>query len=145
MSEESEIIPEAEPQATVEDQEFDHAVEFQVAPAEPHHGLYQPYFPLSEADFLRLESRARWPSVSGAALLAFGLTQGLPILNLAVRKQLPGDLSLARWLLPLVAVIIGGSLIALGLTLSKDRRRVRRTIREHFTKNPGEAVVRRSR
>ena len=106
-------------------------------PTTPSLLLYQPAFPLSEADYLRLTQASPFFAAVGSALVSFGLSYVLPI----VGKALDTDPKATTW--PIVDIYIGGGCILLGvvsLVLSYWRGRARQNvltnIRTHFENNP---------
>ena len=132
-----------DPDRTVQGQTFEQPFELTAAPTEPHHGLYQPYYLLSEAHFMRLGRRSTVASTIGAALTTFGVTQGLPLLAQALRHSLPERLPLSEWLIPLGATLVGLLVLGLALTVSRERRQVTKEIRQYFKDNPGRPVIRK--
>jgi len=120
-------------------------VNLEAAPTTPSLDLYQPTFPLSEADYLRLTQASPAFAAIGSVFVTFGLTYILPI---AV-KVLDAEPKLRTW--PKADLYIAGGCILLGIIcmvlsywFSSARRDVFRRIRNHFRDNPGHHRVSRS-
>lgn len=109
----------------------------------PSLGLYQATFPLSEADFMRLQKSSPAMSAVGGAVLAFGISYALPVvvrllkLDSSQRDWSQDDL----WIGGVIATV-GLIFLAMGLLYSRDRNRLMKRIREHFAQNPGHHEVR---
>lgn len=105
----------------------------------PSVGLYQPTFPLTEADFLRLQKSSPALSAIGGTVLAFGLSYGLPGLLTTwrikpdERNWLDDDLMIAG-----TFVLLGLLFLGLGVLFSRERFQLMKRIRTHFTLNPGQ-------
>lgn len=131
----------AEPQQNkdISGKNFYRTVEVEKPEAEPAVGLFQPWYPLSEADFLRLQKSSSIFAGLGGAVSTFGVSFILPKIasNLSENgTPLQGqDLLIAA-----IALIVGIAFIVCSFTLSRERRGVRKKIRKHFQSNPAETA-----
>lgn len=113
---------------------------------EPSIGLFQPSFPLTEANFLRMKQTSPVLTSAAGAIIAFGLSYFLPVLIRTLRapskdRTWPVDDLMVSG----VCLVIGGLLLVFAYFASKGRRRVLRAIEGHFESHPGQHEVRTSR
>ena len=136
----------AEPQEQrVEGRTFHQPVDLPEPRTTPSHGLFQPYYALSEAKFLRLTRPASVVTSIGAGIAAFGISTGLPLLAdawLAQRSNTQANVDFSKVLVAVIASLLGLAIAGIGLLTSKDRRRVIKEIEQHFEENPGVAETR---
>lgn len=110
------------------------------APTAPVHGLFQPYFPLSHADFLRLQSTSNLWDGLGAGIITFAFTYGLPLF---VTQLQSGPKMQARdWWIVGGAIVGGIVCLVIARIVSSQRRAVLKGIEQHFTENPGQQEFR---
>ena len=124
----------------IQGREVSEPIKVEVDSVVPSHGLYQPSFNLSEADYLRLKQSSPALTGVGGAILAFGLSFSLPLgVNWIFEHSVPstGDLIVAG-----VTVLLGAGCLVVGLLYSRERRRVKKRIDEHFENNPAELEYR---
>lgn len=140
MSEPPESMGEM-PVKTTENQTFTHSIEVSGATVSPIPGLYQPAFPLGEADFLRLRLSSPWLTSAGAAVLSFGLSYALPLAVQVFLERRAGKtttIAVESWWISGALLAAGVALLIGGLVFSRERRRVLKRIQAHFETNPAE-------
>jgi hypothetical protein len=115
--------------------------------ATPSHGLFQPYYPLSEADYLRLKGTGILYGLGGG-VFGFGLTYLLPIVIpyfLALIRHQGYKLSPLDLSVGLGISVVGLIMIGMGKVMSGDKRKVLKSIDEHFSDNPARPEIRVNR
>ena len=133
------------PVKTTENQTFTRSIEVGGATVSPIPGLYQPAFPLGEADFLRLTLSSPWLTSAGAAVLSFGLSYALPLvvqLLLELRAGTKSTIGVESWWISVALLVAGAALLIGGLFFSRERRKVFKRIQAHFDTNPAELAHR---
>jgi hypothetical protein len=110
--------------------------------SEPDAGIYQPSFPMTEADFLRLGKSNSVLTALGGAVLMFGLQVLLPLMLEYVRSQNATLIVTADLAVGVIAFLVGMTLLIIGFAFSRDRRQVLKKIRKHFRDYPGRVAVR---
>jgi len=128
----------------VEGQTFSQPLQQTVERVAPTHGLFQPCYNLSEADFLRLQQSSPVLAAVGGAITSFSLSYLLPVTVEFFLKPVG-----ARGSFPVAALWVGMGSLAVGLVLlgaslvfSRERHRVMKRIRHHFDSNPSELEYR---
>lgn len=137
--------PPAQPTGPAQPQVYHQTVVLSAPPTEPSLLLYQPAFPLSEADYLRLTQASPFFAAVGGVLLSFGLSYILPI----VVKALDTDPKARSWpmgeiYVAVCCMLLGGLSLALSYWAGTARRNVLSRIRNHFRDNPGRHQVSRT-
>ena len=130
---------------TINEQTFNQPINVDVQETLPTHGLFQPYFPLSEADYLRLKIRSSVLTGLGAGILTFGISYILPKAVSYLRALLTNqtyDISYTDVWIGTICIVIGGLLILWGFLFSRDKRNVMKRIKIHFRENPGQPEIR---
>ena len=115
------------------------AVAPQVAPSLD---LFQPTYPLSEQNFMRLRKTSPALAAIGGTVFSFGLSYGLPI-AVKVFRERAGDRvwPIADVWIVVILMTFGGVTMLAGLLFSIERFRVIRAIRAHFRTNPGRLKI----
>lgn len=134
-----------QPEQRVQGREFHQTVDVASTPAAPSYGLFQPYFPLTEADYLRMKAPQSVLYGAAAGILAFGVTYLLsPLTALVVSWIWPGSPTPST-----TNLIMGAGILLVGLLVlwaahsrSSERRTVMENIKQHFEENPGENAIR---
>ncbi len=106
------------------------------APTAPVHGLFQPYFPLSHADFLRLQSTSKLLNGLGAGVITFGFTYGLPLF--ITQLQSGPKMQSRDWWIFGGGLLLGIACLVIARVVSSQRLTVVRRIEKHFKENPGQ-------
>jgi hypothetical protein len=105
----------------------------------PSFGLFQTPFDLSDADFLRLQQPNPTALAAGGAVLAFGVSYGLPLAaKFIVQGEVPASLD---WKLTIGLIVLGLLLVGASWMFSGPRRDVIRRINAHFKSNPVQKQV----
>ena|SRR5687767_11420473 len=139
------MADEAPPQERLEGQVLRETVHVEPRAAVPSVGLFQPFFALSEADYLRLKSPDTLLYGIGTGVTTFGLSYALPTLVPLVLNFLrPTNTNVS-----FPDLFVGLGVMVLGLICgliahlrSGERRRVFKRIEQHFRENPGRPEVR---
>lgn len=134
-------MPEPTEPREVTNQQFNQPVQVDAVPAPPSLVLYQPCFPMSEADFLRLQQSDSLLAGLGGAGLTYGVSEGLPILGQLIRGTATLNIT-GPILLPLIAFLAGAVLLIWSVMNAKGKRTVMGKIRRHFAANPGALEIR---
>jgi hypothetical protein len=111
----------------------------------PSAGLFQPFYYLSEANFLRLKSRSSLLSVIGGGIMVFGITYSLDHFVSHIPQWIAGEhvtLPLIEIVLAAILLLVGATLLIVGLITSSGKRCVIKEIEKHFKDNPGQAEIR---
>ena len=110
----------------------------------PSHGLFQPSFPLCEADYLRLQESRPVVAALGGAVLSFALTYGLPriVAHYQATEAAPSPLSDTDVWITVIALVVGILLLGASRLMSSAKREVKKRIEQHFSDNPGQLEYR---
>lgn len=133
-----------EPTRRIAGQRFNQPLEVEGGEVAPSYGLFQPCYPLSEADFLRLQKSNSVMAALGGGLTSFALTLGLPLLVAYVRTPSVAP-SIAEVVVVATSLLVGVILLGLASHFSSDRRRIMKKVDEHFRDNPAEPELRMRR
>jgi hypothetical protein len=125
----------------IENRTFTQSIRVEGGTLPPSHGLYQPSFNLSEADYLRLKSSSPTLMAAGAAVLSFGISYALPLVVRVFLRD-PVAVKPSEWWVAGIAVGLGALLLLGGLLYSRERRSLLRRIDSHFKNNPAELEYR---
>ena len=106
----------------------------------PVHGLFQPYFPLSHVDFVRLQGTSNLFDGLGAGVITFAFTYGLPLF--VTQLQAGPKMQTRDWWIVGGGIVAGIVLIVIARVVSSHRRAVLKRIEKHFTDNPGQQEFR---
>ena len=110
------------------------------APTAPVHGLFQPYFPLSQVDFLRLQGTSNLLDGLGAGVITFAFTYGLPLFMTQLRSG--PKMQTVDWWITGGGILLGIALLIVARVVSSHRRAVLKRIEQHFADNPGQQEFR---
>src|SRR5713226_9519485 len=109
-------------------------------PTAPVHGLFQPYFPLSHAELLRLQSTSTLWNGLGASIITVAFTYGLRLL--VAQLQSGPKMESRDWWITGGGIVIGVVCLVIARIVSSPRRAVLRRIEKHFADNPGQQEFR---
>jgi hypothetical protein len=99
----------------------------------PSHGLFQVPYSLAEADFVRLRTPSPALVAAGGAAVSFGLSFALPVLvEFLIEGKKPG---LSQLLVSGLSIGGGSLLLVLSWFVSRERKRLIKSIREHFSEH----------
>lgn len=128
------------PQQTIANQTFTTTQVVSGGLVAPSVGLYQPVYPLTETEFMRLrQSSPVLTSVAGA-VISFGLVYFLPLVVARFLRSAPFR-SEDIWV---SGISLGAGILILLLSffVSSDRRTIVAKIKKHFADNPGQHEIR---
>ncbi len=123
---------------------FDVTFSRTVAKTNPTHGLFQPYYDLSEVDFRTLRQSSPVLTTVGAPITGFSLSYLLPLTVEYFRNPVKNRqpfLTAPVWA-GIAVLTFGVAVLVLGLFASRERFRLLRRIRDHFRNNPGKLEYR---
>jgi len=123
-------------------QRFDKTVQVSNVESQPDHGLFQPWYPLSEADFLRLWQSNSLLATLGGATMTFGISYIAPKLVNYCTGVSGAALRDQEILLAAIAVLVGAALMVGSIVFSRGRRKIRSKIKKHFANYPPEEAYR---
>lgn len=126
---------------SVENRTFTQSIRVEGGTVPPSHGLYQPSFNLSEADYLRLKSTSPTLMAAGAAVLSFGASYALPLVVRVILRD-TNRVQASEWWVAGITIVLGSLILVAGLLYSGERRSVLRRIDSHFKNNPAELEYR---
>ena len=108
--------------------------------------LYQPCYPISEADFLRLQQASPVLASISGGLLSFGCAYALPLVVQVIRKAEGRAMPEATdwWVVGAIFAIGLGFGVA-SILMSRERRKLLKAMRLHFLGNPAKAELRGGR
>jgi hypothetical protein len=111
---------------------------------EPSVGLYQPVYPLTEAEFMKLRQSSMVFSAIAGSLISFGLAYALPLLvNHALSDpKTRAPLKQADLWVAGLTIAVGLVLLGASFTASTERRSLLTRIKKHFSENPGQHEIR---
>jgi hypothetical protein len=106
-------------------------------------GIFQPSFPLTNAEFVTIQSPSRFWTGLGRVLLTFSVVYALPKVIGLIRSGTKIDA--ADWWI--IGVIFALGLVCFGVSwiFSSERRAVLNSIKQFFKDNPGQPVHRPGR
>ncbi|HUG02095.1 MAG TPA: hypothetical protein VML95_09525 [Longimicrobiales bacterium] len=130
-----------EPDRLIANRRFNQPLEVEGGEVAPSYGLFQPCYPLSEADFLRLQKSNSVMAAIGGGLTSFALTLGLPLL-VAYLRQPSTVPSVPEMVIVAISLVTGLLLLGLATHFSSDRRSIMKKVNEHFRDNPAEPEFR---
>lgn len=127
----------------ITNREFTEPVRVEPARVQPSLGLYQPCYPITEADYLRLKHANSALAGVGGAALSFAVSEGFPLIAKVMRGEITIEsLTAIQIILPATALVVGGVLVIMSATLGSGKREVMKRIKQHFANNPGTMEIR---
>jgi amino acid permease len=109
----------------------------------PSVGLFQPCFPLSEADFIKMSKTSNTLTALGGGIFSYSVSYALPKVIDAYKNNLAKSVDLATTDIYIISVtlVIGVALFIASYYFSSDKRNVIKKIKNHFIENPGKQVI----
>ena len=110
----------------------------------PSVGLYQPVYPMTEVEFVKLRQSNPVLSATAGAVISFGLAYALPLLvNYLLADPSSRDpVKRADVWVASISVGFGMILLFLSFGFSAERRKVLKRMKKHFEENPGQHEIR---
>lgn len=109
----------------------------------PSVGLYQPCFPLSEADFMKMSKTSNTLSALGGAFFSYSVSYALPKVIDAYKSNADKLTVIATTDIYIISItfVVGVALFIARDYCSSDKRKVVSKIKNHFIENPGKQVI----